>query len=134
MRIGFPAGSIKAKAIVDARPFSSVDKLVDAYGIGPATLAQIKSQGLACVEDEEETTTKEETSQNKEEKTIPPETTSTTATPITTSEASESIINLNNPQQEETIVYESKGEKVNKYLLTGFCVFLIGIIFLLIRK
>lgn len=45
-------GSAKAQAIVDSRPFSSVDDLIKVVGIGNATLAKIKSQGLACVKDE----------------------------------------------------------------------------------
>lgn len=45
-------GPVKAQAIIDARPFSSVDSLIDVNGIGNATLNGIKSQGLACVEDE----------------------------------------------------------------------------------
>jgi competence ComEA-like helix-hairpin-helix protein len=134
-------GPVYAQAIADARLFSSIDKLVDVKGIGPATLEKIKSQGLACVENEEETTTeeentiKEETIESKDEKTSSKTIKTIAVVPqLSTPEPSESIINLNNAQQEETIVYESKGEKVNKYLLTGFCVFLIGIIFLLIRK
>ena len=38
-----------AQAIIDARPFSSVDDLIKVKGIGPATLQKIKDQGLACV-------------------------------------------------------------------------------------
>lgn len=54
-------GPVKAQAIIDFRnskQFSSVDGLIDVYGIGNATLTGIKSQGLACVEDE--VSTKEE--------------------------------------------------------------------------
>lgn len=46
-------GPVKAQAIIDTRPFSSVDKLIDVVGIGEVTLANIKQQGLACVEGEE---------------------------------------------------------------------------------
>ncbi|MEI7480574.1 MAG: lamin tail domain-containing protein, partial [bacterium] len=42
-------GPVKAQAIIDARPFSSIDDLDRAKGIGPATLKGIKDQGLACV-------------------------------------------------------------------------------------
>ncbi len=38
-----------AQAIIDARPFSSVDDLVKVKGIGEKTLGKIKEQGLACV-------------------------------------------------------------------------------------
>ncbi len=38
-----------AQAIIDGRPYSSVDDLDRVKGIGPATLQKIKDQGLACV-------------------------------------------------------------------------------------
>lgn len=44
-------GPVKAEAIIDARPFETIDDLIDVNGIGEATLEGIKSQGLACVED-----------------------------------------------------------------------------------
>jgi len=47
-------GPVKAQAIIDTRPFDSVDDLIDVYGIGPVTLQKIKDQGLACVEEEVE--------------------------------------------------------------------------------
>ncbi len=43
----------------------------------------------------------------------------------------ESIINLNSNVKEETI-YESKNEKIKKYAIYGFCVFLLFIIIVLI--
>ena len=49
-------GPVKAQAIIDYREtnsFDSIDELIDVNGIGEATLSGIKSQGLACVEDEE---------------------------------------------------------------------------------
>ncbi len=45
-------GPVKAQAIIDARPFNSVDDLIKVYGIGESTLNKIKEQGIACVEDE----------------------------------------------------------------------------------
>lgn len=42
-------GSVKAQAIIDTRPFSSVDDLINVNGIGEVTLNEIKAQGLACV-------------------------------------------------------------------------------------
>lgn len=45
-------GTVKAQAIIDTRPFASVENLIDVYGIGEATLQKIKDQGLACVEGE----------------------------------------------------------------------------------
>jgi len=43
-------GPVKAQAIIDARPFSSIDDLDRAKGIGPKTLQKIKDQGLAYVD------------------------------------------------------------------------------------
>lgn len=39
----------RASQIISLRPFGSVDELVRVRGIGPARLADIKRQGLACV-------------------------------------------------------------------------------------
>ena len=46
-------GPAKAQAIIDSRPFGSVDDLIDVSGIGEVILNNIKNQGLACVDDEE---------------------------------------------------------------------------------
>ena len=45
-------GKVKAEAIINARPFESVDDLINVYGIGEKTLEEIKKQGLACVDKE----------------------------------------------------------------------------------
>jgi competence ComEA-like helix-hairpin-helix protein len=45
-------GSAKAQAIIDARPYETLDDLTNAYGIGEVTLENIKAQGLACVADD----------------------------------------------------------------------------------
>jgi len=42
-------GPTYAKAIIDERPFSSLDDLIKVKGIGEKTLQKIKDQGLACV-------------------------------------------------------------------------------------
>ena len=47
-------GPVKAQAIIDTRPFDSVDDLISVSGIGEVTLNNIKSQGLACVDSETE--------------------------------------------------------------------------------
>ncbi|MAG11002.1 hypothetical protein CMI44_01685 [Candidatus Pacearchaeota archaeon] len=46
-------GPVTAEKIVNARPFENLDSLIDVSGIGEVKLADIKEQGLACVEDEE---------------------------------------------------------------------------------
>ena len=63
-------GTVKAEAIIDTRPFESIDDLIDVYGIGNVTLNNIKSQGLACVGEEEGTSeepSEEEQVQEEEE-------------------------------------------------------------------
>jgi hypothetical protein len=49
---GLGGKGIIAQRVIDSRPFSSVDSLIDVNGIGNATLNGIKSHGLACVKDE----------------------------------------------------------------------------------
>ena len=46
-------GPVKARAIIDTRPFGFVDELINVNGIGEVTLSNIKSQDLACVNEEE---------------------------------------------------------------------------------
>jgi len=43
-------GAVKAQAIIDARPFLTVDDLERVKGIGTKTLQKIKEQGYACVD------------------------------------------------------------------------------------
>jgi len=47
-------GPVKAQAIIDTRPFESINNLIYVYGIGEITLDKIIEQGLACVEGEGE--------------------------------------------------------------------------------
>jgi DNA uptake protein ComE-like DNA-binding protein len=42
-------GLVRAAELIQLRPFSSLDDLVRIKGIGPARLADIKEQGIACV-------------------------------------------------------------------------------------
>ena len=61
-------GPAKASAIIDSRPFDSVDDLINVYGIGEITLEKIKEQGLACVKNEkieDETSVNLENSENE---------------------------------------------------------------------
>lgn len=60
-------GPVKAQAIIDARTFNKLDDLLDVVGIGEATLANIKQQGLACVGNEEESNEDDEKLENDEE-------------------------------------------------------------------
>ena len=82
-------GPSKAQTIIEARPFGSVDDLINVSGIGEITLGRIVEQGLACVEQEIETpeplqndTDQQETpEQNQSEESPPEENQETPATP-----------------------------------------------------
>lgn len=121
-------GPAKGQAIIDSRSYDSLDDLIKVYGIGEATLQKIKDQGLACVsEDMEEL--------EKEQETTPKKTYYEEPTQINRDKTpSETVINLNTETKEEKIIYESKNEKIKKNLLYGFCIFLICLLFLLLRK
>ncbi len=60
-------GPAKAQAIVDARPFASVEALIGVKGIGEVTLSKIKLQGLACVNDNTQPQNVQQTSTEKNE-------------------------------------------------------------------
>jgi competence ComEA-like helix-hairpin-helix protein len=65
-------GPVKAEGIINYGTFESVDELIKVYGIGEATLGKIKSQGLACVNEEsgdiEENEEKDEVENEEKEK------------------------------------------------------------------
>ena len=54
-------GDLRAEQVITLRPFSSVDDMIRIVGIGESHLEAIKSQGLACVNENEQ--------ENKEENT-----------------------------------------------------------------
>lgn len=126
-------GPAKAQAIVNSRPFSRIDDLINVYGIGEATLEKIKLQDLACVATEE-TVQPQKTIEIKESEEPESYTGITKLTESSQQNPSENIINLNNDIEEEIVIYESKNEKINKNLLTGFLIVFVGIIYLLVKK
>ena len=121
-------GPAKAQAIIETRPYSSVDDLIDVYGIGPSTLEKIKNQDLACVGEENTKQTKEEP-QNKQENDpenleIVPEQEIFQEKIVKEENKEPEIINLN----PKTIKTEEPTQRNNK----NFKYFVIGVIFLLI--
>jgi competence ComEA-like helix-hairpin-helix protein len=60
-------GPAYANEIINSRPFSSVDELIDVKGIGEVTLDKIKTQGLACVDNEEDLENEEESEKEADE-------------------------------------------------------------------
>jgi competence ComEA-like helix-hairpin-helix protein len=63
-------GPATAQAIIDSRPFSSVDDLINVSGIGETKLQDIKDQGLACVDVNE---SDEDSEEDKDEEDEDPE-------------------------------------------------------------
>ena len=125
-------GPVKAQAIIDTRPFDSIDSLIDVYGIGEVTLTNIKEQGLACVEVEivEEEIVEEVIEEISDDGVL-------SSTLGDTSEGKEKeeefeIITLTT----QTIKSPDNKENKSNYALygfVGFC-FLLGILFILRRK
>lgn len=127
-------GEVKAQAIIDTRPYETLEDLINVYGIGPATLEKIKDQGLACIDSEE---IKDGGDKTIIEKELADKTKSYTlkkSDEDLENLAPQNIINLNSEEKIEEVVYESKSEKINKNLFFGFGIFLIGVVYLLIRK
>ncbi|MGY4884112.1 MAG: ComEA family DNA-binding protein [Nanobdellota archaeon] len=60
-------GPSKAQAIIDSRPFNSIDDLIEVSGIGEVTLENIKTQGIACVSKEEYNADKREIEEEEKE-------------------------------------------------------------------
>ncbi|MEA3248071.1 MAG: helix-hairpin-helix domain-containing protein [Nanoarchaeota archaeon] len=124
-------GSVKAQAIIDTRPFNSVNDLIKVYGIGEKTLEKIKVQGLACVEGEDV-----EIDEKLDEKTkTPKESTSIGENPkiniVLTPKKENTVLN-GVVENSEEVVYESKNAKILKYTPYAFSVFLIFVIGILI--
>src|SRR3989344_623208 len=107
-------GPAKARAIVDTRPFDSVDDLIGVYGIGEATLNGIKTQGLACVENEDSNEIDEK---NVEEESVVEKNRSETKTEeVNSQEESETELTGNTvqPETKETIILNPLDTKVIK--------------------
>lgn len=125
-------GPVKAQAIIDTRPFDSVDGLIDVDGIGNKTLADIKEQGLTCVEGENEDEIENVENKTEENKVVP----------ITASSVSEIneiknvtqpviILNPKDIKTENNVIFNKEN-----YLIYGLIVFciLLGILFFIKSK
>jgi competence ComEA-like helix-hairpin-helix protein len=136
-------GPVKAQAIIDTRPFTKLDDLIDVYGIGPATLEKIKSQGLACVEGEN-LVSSEGQSHEEEEPThelrsleeIKNQQTGSSIVENPQNQESENIINLNQHEQQDTVdtVYKSRNELIREYSIYAFAVFLVFLMVIILIK
>lgn len=124
-------GPVKAQAIVDARPYETLDDLTNAHGIAEKTLSNIKNQGLACVngngkENQEEGTKESANETEKQEKT----------NDKTNEEKPSSNTNLN-PIILTKDIKSGDNLKLSKndYAIYGFIAFCILLVFLfIIRK
>ena len=114
-------GPVKAQAIMDTRPFSSLEGLLDVNGIGNSTLDKIKTQGLACIGGQEENTTKNTNTQKEtsieEEKTIEEQ-------PVKDKEKLKEDVSINNEetQKVESTIKESgsvTGEEIKTIVLSS---------------
>ena len=139
-------GPAKAQTIIDSRTFSSVDDLIKVNGIGNATLEKIKAQGLACIGNIQEEEHKEqnalpkkeqineEKEEQQEKKEAIPEPKKEESENKIERKNSENIIKLNSKKTESEVIYESKNEKIRTYAIYGFCLLLIFIIIILLKK
>jgi len=129
-------GPAKAQAIIDSRPFNSLDELIDVYGIGEATLNGIKKQGLACVS-KEKNTDEEADSSNETGNVIIRYIEKECICESNKTEENEPIL-LNYPANStnstKDIKTDEDKEKISKnYALYGFVAFciLIGVLFII---
>ncbi len=127
-------GSVKAQAIIDSRPFNSVDDLINVNGIGEKTLEGIKNQRLVCVDKEiiEKEIQKDIKDNSKDLKTDKNNSVIINESPVSEVELELEPIKLNlNPKD----IKSEDDEKVNTgsytiYSLFGFCI-LLALLFLL---
>ncbi len=124
-------GPVKAQSIINSRPFSSVDDLIDVKGIGNVTLSEIKAQNLACVENEERGN-KEEINQTEKNVTITETYLQAAETPkMVQPETKETIIL--NPQVIKTAGTKGLNQNTATFGLVAFCV-LLAVLFLIKGK
>lgn len=133
-------GPVYAGRIIENRPFNSVNDLTKVSGIANKTLEKIKTQGLACVDNDENKTVDEPNVVDKED--IDKEAEDDVEEIIEENvlvlnndvEKKVETISLNNEnvEGENNLVYVSKNAQVIDYLPYGFAIFLIFIIGILI--
>ncbi len=144
-------GPVYAGRIVDTRPFDSINDLVKVSGIGEKTLEKIKSQGLVCIngnfevneegdlEDEEIIIkdSEEDLEIIKSEMEVISISASSEGKKNYSLEPDKKVIKLNSHKdsiRNSVVIYESKNERIKKYAIYGFSLFLIFIITILIWK
>jgi len=143
-------GPAKAQEIVNSRSFSSVDDLIKVKGIGEVTLSNIKTQGLACVENEESSDEKDEEKEDKNSESknnsIGDQTEKINSSISSIEELAVNGLSSNQEEEKETIILNPLNPKVIKtdepknlkksaavWGFGVFCVF-IAVLFIIKRK
>lgn len=140
-------GVSKAQAIIDARPYNSVDDLINVKGIGSVTLEKIKEQGLACVLEGGSNSIQNNNSSN--EVSIEPINLPNSQNQNFTDEETFLVLKRNNKTSEDlslpisltpkdiktqNSVQNKETTDYSKYFFLFFCVFLVGLYILKFRK
>jgi len=129
-------GPAKAQAIIDARPFETLDDLINVSGIGEFTLGKIKEQGLACVDEEDSQSSSSSSSSEPEDEDEDKEKDTETET-IYISQENKSQERKNNTLDTINLNTEKNTKRLTKsdYALYGLVIFAVIIIILfLLRK
>ncbi len=140
-------GPAKAQAIIDARPYNSIDSLLDANGIGPSTLQKIKDQGLACVSENTAINYQESQSTESTNTTIQPQSTAPTQNQVynpadfpvnnvQTEKQDNQVIYLDSAPQDIKTTNSGNSSEINypAYSIAVFCILLGVLYFLKPRK
>ena len=131
-------GPARAAEMITIRPFSSVDDMVRITGIAEKTLAQIKSQGIACVEDEEEKNESNEEADNANN--MSENTTTLDDAPVKNEILLKpEVIKLNYPVNDTKDIKSEENSQIlskDKIAMYGFFVFsaIIGVLLIIRRK
>ena len=127
-------GPAKAQEIINSRPFDSIDDLINVKGIGEVTLSNIKTQGIACVDNEKEDKENAEEVEGKEkaEEYIEVEQPEISNVSFVQEYKPETInLSIVNPKAIKTAEPRDLKQKV---ALSGFVVFCVLIVFLFMIK
>ena len=120
-------GPVKAQAIIDTRPFNSVDDLINVWGIGEATLTRIKEQSLACVDE------KDIVSEDSEKEIVKEENPVFEKIPVTETSTQfsepEKVVKISLTKDIKTENNKEISSR-NKYAIYGFFIFCVLILFL----
>lgn len=121
-------GPSTALSIINSRPYQSLDDLLKVYGIGEVKLNDIKTEGIACVENENpyEEEEKEDEVKNETREVI----SVSISSEDSTKENKKETINLN----AKDINTETSSLFKGKYALVGLMFFSVLIVFLLLLK